>query len=317
MNQRKRMSGRLLLAVCVAVCWPAAGPAQTAEQSYRLGSGDVLQLTVPQQPDLSLEFTVGTDGTASIGRLGAVPLAGLTVSEAQDLIRQRLRLFDPSIGEASLTVVEHNALRVFVLGAVANPGIHTFVEEPTLWDAIRAAGGPLDTANLTVVRCIHQQGTVMRSQSYDLSAIFSGQATMPDIRLGSGDTVVIPLSEGAAVVPPEVGVQVFGGVGTPATVPISEPTRLLTLIMLAGTPVESSRLDEVWWVHREGQGQYRSTRVNLSLFLKEGSLAGNPLVYPGDTVQVTYRGSSWFRDLLSYAGSMAAIFLAIDRISRD
>ncbi len=41
-------------------------------------------------------------------------------------------------------------------------------------------------------------------------------------------------------------------------------------------------------MHHDG-GQIQSTLVNLELYLKEGDPAGNPLIYPGDTLKVTYQ----------------------------
>ncbi len=251
MMQRKRSMGRALLLVSLLMLTPTLAQAQGGIQDYRLGIGDVLQLNVPQQTDLNEDLTIRADGTAIIGLVGAVPLAGLSLLEAEDLVRQRLRLFDPNIGDVSLSITEFNALRVFVLGAVVTPGSHTFNESPTLWEAIRAAGGPTATANLSVVRYVHQQGSVARTQTFDLSTILTGVGDLPDIRLGSGDTIVIPVSDGQIVVPPEVGVQIFGSVASPGTVPISEPTRLVTMLMLAGAPTDASKLlfrgrDEGW-----------------------------------------------------------------------
>jgi protein involved in polysaccharide export with SLBB domain len=120
-------------------------------------------------------------------------------------------------------------------------------------------------------------------------------------------------------VPSEVGVQVFGAVGAPSIVAIPEPTRLITVLMQAGTPQSTAALDKVWWVHREEAGRYRSTRVNLQLYLEEGSLAGNPLVYPGDTIRVPVEKPGWFGRfwpaLLGTAGTAAAIIYAIDRVN--
>jgi hypothetical protein len=59
--------------------------------------------------------------------------------------------------------------------------------------------------------------------------------------------------------------------------------------------VKDGALSDVRWVHAEGGNQYRAARVNLDLFLRQGSLAGNPLVHPGDTVEVPLRGEGIFR----------------------
>lgn len=305
--------GVLLFGWSLGTCY-----AQPREQEYQLGVGDILQLNVLQQPGLDRTLTIRPDGNAVIPRVGEVQLESLTLLEAEELVRQRLRLFDPSIGDVSLTVTEYNALRIYVLGEVSSPGSYTFNSPPGLWDVIRAAGGPSGGANLSVVRVIHQVDGTTTTETYDASPLVSGQGIMPAIRLHSGDTVVVSGGEGGIMVPADIGVQVIGAVGVPQTVALSEPTRLLSVLMMAGTPLETGELHKVWWVHREGQSSYRSTRVNVKLFLEEGSLAGNPLVYPGDTIRVPQRGLGWFREflpfVLSTATAASAILLTIDRL---
>jgi protein involved in polysaccharide export with SLBB domain len=302
----------------LAMTWQMPLHAQPQEP-YKLGVGDVLQLNVLQQPELDATLTIRPDGTAVIARVGSVELGGLTAQQAEELVHQRLRLFAPNIGDISLTVIEYNALRVYVLGAVAAPGTYTFTTPPTLWDAVRAAGGPTDVANLAAVRLISQRTGMAQTETYDLSALLAGHGSMPDIRLRTGDTIVIPTSEGVPQVPESIGVQVFGSVETPGTISISEPTRLVTVLMRAGSPSIDSQLGEVLWVHREGHAQYRATKVNVDLFLKEGSLAGNPLVYPGDTIRVPQRSAGWLREafpiLLTTLTTTAALIIAVDRIN--
>jgi protein involved in polysaccharide export with SLBB domain len=307
----------LIVFFCVGSEWAQAQPRTDSE--YHLGAGDVLQLNVLQRPELDRTLTIRADGTAIIPHIGLLPVAGLTPAEAEELIRQRLHLYDPNLGDISVTVTDYNALRIFVLGAVVNPGSYTFTTTPTIWDVIRAAGGPSEGANLRIARVIRQRDGAAHTETHDLSPLLSGSGTLPDIQLNPGDTLVILPSDGVALVPADIGVQVFGSVGIPGTVAISEPTRLVTVLMQAGTPLEDGDLEHVWWVHREDQSQYRSTRVNVRLFLEEGSLAGNPLIYPGDTIRLPGHRRGWIREnlpmFLSSLTATAAILLAIDRLN--
>jgi polysaccharide export outer membrane protein len=296
--------------------------AQGEDEEYRLGGGDVLQLNLLEQPELDRTITIRPDGTVILPRIGSVALGGLTPAEAEELVNQRLRLYDPDLGEVSLTVLEYNAIRIYVMGAVTTPGSYTFTTPPTLWEVIRAAGGPLDTANLTLVRVVRPQEGGPHTEAYDLTALNTGQGDLPHIQLHPGDTVVVPGGEGLVPqIPAEVGVQVFGQVGVPGTVRITEPERLLTVLMMAGTPLVEAKLNEVWWVHQTDVSNYRSTRVNVKLFLEEGSLAGNPLVYPGDTIRVPTDEPGWFMRFLpvflGIVGTVVAIMYTYDRITRE
>jgi len=316
---RKIVCKIIIFALIFHQTTPCLAQLEFSTEDYMIGVGDVLQLNVLQEPELDGSLTVRPDGTVAIPRVGAVGVADLTVSEAEEIIRQKLRLFDPSINDVSLTVTEYNALRIYVLGAVATPGPHTFTSSPTLWDAIRVAGGPLDSANLNLVRLVRQLDGITEMSTYNLSAVRTGQGDLPDVVLGPGDTVFVPVREGAAQVPADIGVQVFGNVVTPSTVHLTEPTRLLTILMMAGSPLVDSKLDEVWWVHRESNNQYLANRVNLELYLEKGSLAGNPLVYPGDTIHVPQRKPSQFLAaigvFLGIALTVSTLALTINRIN--
>jgi polysaccharide export outer membrane protein len=313
-----RLANRSLAAIFMLVALAQVeAAAQEQQESYQLGPGDVLQLNVLQRPDLDRTLTLRPDGTVIVPSVGPVQVSGLTVGQAEEMIRQRLRLYDPTITGVSVTVTEYNALRIYVLGAVNQPGSYTFSHPPNLWDVIRTAGGPREGANLSVARVIRRVEGTTQTQTYDLSPLLTGSGDLPDIPLQAGDTVVIPSREETPTLPAAEGVQVFGSVGTPQTVPISQPTRLMTLLMMAGTPLQDAKLKEIWWVHHETDENFRAHRINMELFTEKGNLAGNPLVYPGDTVRVPASRPGWLRAnlpiVLSTLTSTAAILLAISR----
>ena len=192
---------------------------------YRLGTGDVLSLNVLASPELDGELTVQPDSTVFIPLVGELAIGGLTVAEAERLIQQRLRLYDPDVNTVALTVTEYNALQVYVLGAVSNPGPHNFTAPPTLWDVLRAVGGPAPGANLALARIVSSEDGRPVTRAVNLSGWMTG-GDIPDITLRSGDTLIIPAAaDGAAVgADPLTGVQIFGGVATPTTIAITTPT---------------------------------------------------------------------------------------------
>lgn len=287
MTSPRAVTSMVLVALILLQQVTPAFAQDSGSSPYRLGIGDILLVEVPQDEQLGGSFTVLADGTISLKRVGSLAVAGLTLAEAVESIRHRLRLYNPDVDDVTVTISEYNALSIYVLGAVQSPGTYSFDESPTIWEAIRAAGGPTPEANLNVVRVISQLDTAQQTDTYDLSAVFTGQGSLPTRHLGPGTSVIVPLVQGAAQVPASQGVQVIGSVAIPSTVHITEPTRLLTVLMRAGSPLEESKLDQIWWVHKgAGGSDYQANRVNLKLFLEEGSLAGNPLVYPGDSLRV-------------------------------
>jgi len=290
---------------------------------YKIGQGDVLRLNVPQQPELDGELTVQADGSVYVPQLGKVMVAGLTLGEAEELLGQRLRLYNPGISQVVLGVVEYNALRIFALGAVATPGSYTFEAPPTLWEVLRAAGGPAENASLASCRVISVQDGRPVSRTVNLTGYLTGE-DFPRILLQGGDTLVVPtVADGTVGVPPARGVPAFGGVGQPTTVPIEGPTEMLSVLMLAGAPIETAEIHKIDWVHRGGelnrQGPNVPTRVNMRQFLEKGLPSGNPVVHPGDVIYLPQYRESWLQRslplFLALVSTATTVLLAYDTLS--
>ncbi len=321
----RRLGALTGVLLCVgALCVAAVTSAQEAGATtalYRVAPGDVLRLNVPQQPALDRELTVSADGIVYLPQIGEVSLRGLSLRDARELLGRRLQLFNPAITEVVLAVIEYSGLRVFVLGAVNSVGSYTFESPPTLWEVLRAAGGPSSNANLAACRVISIQDGRPVSRTVNLTGYLTGE-TFPTELLQGGDTLVVPtVADGIVGVPASRGVQVFGGVGTPTTVPLEQPTELLTVLMLAGAPLETAEMHKINWVHRGAgtPGTDLAIRVNMREFLQKGDSAGNPVIYPGDIVYLpTYR-EGWFRRnlplILSSLTGVTTFWLAYDRLN--
>ena len=318
----RRLTGVVMLMLAVMMPMQSLAQVVSSSESVRLAPGDVIQISVPGRPDLSSTFALDASGKVQIPQVGDVALQGLTSSEAEFVLRQRLRLFDPSIDkiEINLQSTRDDGTTYFIIGAVVRPGEYTFAFVPTFWDLLRAAGGPSNNANLRQVRHIREEDGRTQVSQLDLSSLLEG-GEVPDISLKPGDTLVLPaLLEGISAVPSTRGVKVFGAVNVPTVVDISEPTPMLDVLMLAGAPSASSELEEIWWLHNVGD--VPQTRiVDMHEYLRWGDPMGNPLVYPGDTVRVEYFQESWFRRtlplILGTLVSAATLYLLWDRIEND
>ena len=82
----------------------AAAPGCRGADEYRLGAGDVVRITVYQNPDLTLETRVTEAGVVSYPLLGSVRLGGLTVTAGREADRRRpaqRQLRQAAAGDAS------------------------------------------------------------------------------------------------------------------------------------------------------------------------------------------------------------------------
>jgi protein involved in polysaccharide export with SLBB domain len=282
-----------------------------------LKAGDILKLLVPGRPDLDAEMVIDANGRAEIPQVGEVALAGLTVSEANLFIKQKLRLFHPNIDALRLEVRSASATKIYVIGQVSRPGVQSFEHIPSVWDVLRSAGGPAETADLRGARVIREDGELPQVFPVDLSGIMDGRS-IPRLVLRNGDTLVVPaLLEGTSGVPSAEGVKVFGGVQVSTIVPIQDPMPMLDVLMLAGAPSENADMKKIYWVH-EQDGHTVSTQVNLLLYLRDGYAIGNPTVYPGDTLHVKVQKDNWFwryvPPIMGIVAGVLAILLTYDRL---
>ncbi len=285
-----------------------------------LKPGDTIRLTVPGRPELDREVTLDSTGHAAIEPVGKVLLGGLNSSDATLLLKQKLRLFYPTLDVLRIDVGRAGAVRIYVLGSVSQRGVLNFETTPTLWDVMRAIGGPSDTANLRDARIIREVDGQPEVHPVNLTGMMDGRS-VPAFPMQDGDTLVIPaLAEGIPAGDTQAGVKVFGSVGVPTIVPLEEGTPLMDVLMLAGAPTAEAQTKKIHWIHNDGV-RTRATVVDLQRFLLEGDEAGNPLIYPGDTINVEFNRPNWVRQnvpfVLGSVAAVATIWLAYDRIVNE
>lgn len=160
--------------------------------SYRLGSGDVIRITVFQNPDLALETRVSESGTITYPLIGSVSLGGLTLEAAEKLIAKGLK--DGGYVQApqvNIGLTQVRGSQVSVLGQVNRPGrfpLETF--NTRLSDVLAMAGGIAATGSDKVVITGTREGKSFR-QEVDFPAIFSGSNNQQDMFIAGGDVVYV------------------------------------------------------------------------------------------------------------------------------
>lgn len=316
-NPLFRWTGRL--ALIIMLIQPGLAMAQDSDNQRRLRPGDEIAVMVPGRPDLDGVLTLDAGGRVTIDPVGEVSLGDLTTEEAAQVLRRNLRLFYPNLDNLAVQLRADSQVVMYAIGAFRSAGHYEFTSVPTVWELVRAAGGPSDDADLRNSRVVRQTDGATTVFDLDLSALMTGDE-LPIFELRNGDSLAIPgaAGEGGPTVRGHDGVQVFGGVVEPTVVPISEPTLLVDLLMRAGSPSDTSDLKKVWWVHQTG-GAYVSSKVDVRLFLEEGDPAGNPLVYPGDTIEVGISERSWLQQnlplILGTIATAATVVLAWNTVN--
>jgi protein involved in polysaccharide export with SLBB domain len=166
-----------------------AALASTGE--YRLSPGDRIDLQIYRETEISGAFGVTEAGAVRHPLCGAVPVAGLTVAEAEEKFESILGeryLVNPRV---TIAVVSASSEHVVVLGEVAKPGMHDipFGGSLTLLQAIAAAGGFSDLASVNRVT-VHRQGNPDGAIRVRVSRLIDGDEQ--DLVLGPNDVIMVP-----------------------------------------------------------------------------------------------------------------------------
>ena len=117
----------------------------------RLGSGDLVEVSVYNVPEMETKTRVSSGGDIYLPLIDYVHVDGLTVDEAESVIEKRLEKGDYVKGpHVQIFVQEYASAGANVMGEVNRPGIYPVLGEQTLLTVISAAGGFTDRAGTSV-----------------------------------------------------------------------------------------------------------------------------------------------------------------------
>jgi polysaccharide export outer membrane protein len=206
-------------------------------KEYTISPNDVLEVTVYQEPDLSVTLRVSQDGSVNYPLLGKIQAAGFTERQLEKIITDLLEkdyLVNPQV---NLLIKEY--AKISLLGQVRNPGSYEMKESLTLTQAIALAGGYSEKADINKVKVIRAKDNKKETILVNISDIMNKEA--PDIMLEANDVIVIE----------EYGqLSIIGQVRKPGSFVMKESLTLTQAIALAGGFTETANLISVKIIRR-------------------------------------------------------------------
>lgn len=196
-----------------------------APKPYTIGSGDIVNIVVWDHPQLTLTssgndvagnpssvgngYNVNVDGRIQFPYVGEIKLAGLTESQAREVLVKALSkiIKDPNV---TLRIQSYRSGRVYIDGEVRSPGLQVINDIPmTLPEAISRAGGYTPLADRSAIAITRQGVTTMVS----IPQLTAQGINPAQILLMGGDLVRVMSSE-------ESKVFVLGEVLRPSSQPL-------------------------------------------------------------------------------------------------
>ncbi|HJS15177.1 MAG TPA: SLBB domain-containing protein, partial [Rheinheimera sp.] len=191
-------------------------------ENYRLGPDDILLLQLFGKQNSSNELIVGRDGSVNLPEIGPVNVSGLSVSQASDVIANKVR--EAMIGvDAAITMGKLRTINIFVAGEAKTPGMFAVSALTTVTQSLYLAGGVSDIGSLRDIQVKRGGTTVGRFDLYDL--LLRGDSS-GDIQLQHGDVVF--------VAPMKATVQVTGEIKRAAIYEVKSGETIDTLLSMAG-----------------------------------------------------------------------------------
>jgi polysaccharide export outer membrane protein len=162
-----------------------------AEKPYHIGPGDVLEISVWKDPELSKQLVVPPDGNISFPLIGSINVTHLTVPDLKKAVAQKLSEFIP---DATVTVIliEINNLKAYVIGKVNNPGEFPIDMETNVMQILSKAGGLNPFASRGSIKILRQTSNKIVKIPFDYGQVEKGKNLEQNIILRTGDVIVVP-----------------------------------------------------------------------------------------------------------------------------
>jgi polysaccharide export outer membrane protein len=165
-------------------------PTSVAGPDYKIGSDDMLHVSVWKEPDLTETLPVRPDGKISLPLLNDVQAAGLTPSQLADSISTKLKKYmsDPRV---TVIVTAMNSQKIYVLGEVSHTGTMVLQPNMTVLQALASAGFT-QFANTKGIYVLRTENGKQQKIPVNYKALLKGASIDQNLVLKPGDTIVVP-----------------------------------------------------------------------------------------------------------------------------
>jgi polysaccharide biosynthesis/export protein len=166
---------------------------------YRIGPGDVLELVVWKEADLTRDVAVRADGKATVPLIGDIEATGRTSSQLASEITKALTRF-VSAPQVTVSVKVAQSARFYVLGQVAKPGDFPLTGRTTVIQGLALAGGFKEFAHTESIVIVRQDRGVSLPKGRPSESLIQvnykkledGKDLSQNVVLRPGDTILVP-----------------------------------------------------------------------------------------------------------------------------
>jgi polysaccharide biosynthesis/export protein len=232
----------------------AAGAAQAAND-YALSTGDLVRITVYDQPDLTTETRVSESGAVLFPLVGSMNVNGLTASEASTRIAKALQTGGfVKNAQVNLVVLEFKGQEVSVLGLVNRPGKFPLQKASRITDVLALAGGTQPAAADTLVLISEKEGKTERKE-INLMALFAEGGDSLNSKVANNDILYVPR---------EPRFYIYGEVQRPGAFRLEQDMTLVQALSVGGGLTQRGTQKGIKILRRNADGSLQTLTGQLS-----------------------------------------------------
>ncbi|MBF0413337.1 MAG: polysaccharide biosynthesis/export family protein [Desulfamplus sp.] len=184
----------VVLSFIVALKSPAFAGSESVNaviEDYRIGTGDILDISVWKDPALTKQVIVLPDGKIHFPLVGELIAEGRSVAQLKDELESKIRVYMPD-PVLSVSVTHVNSMLLYVIGKVNKPGHFILNSRINVLQALSMAGGLNPFAEEKKIRIYRQQNGKTIQFPFNYKDVADGANLSQNILLQRGDVIVVP-----------------------------------------------------------------------------------------------------------------------------
>ena len=162
-----------------------------ADNFYIIGPGDVLEISVWNEPDLSKKLVVPPDGVISFPLINPIKVTNLTITALKKAVTKKISEYIP---DATVTVMllSINSMKAYVIGKVKKAGEYSITLETSVLQILAKAGGLTPFASDGNIKILRKKNNKVTNIPFDYGEVEKGKNLEQNIVLKAGDVVLVP-----------------------------------------------------------------------------------------------------------------------------
>ena len=159
-------------------------------EEYKIAKGDVLEINVWKEKELTRTVIVRNDGKISMPLVDDVQAAGKNPIHLKNQIKDKLAEYIES-PVVTVIVAAQKGQQFFVIGEVVNIGAYPLGQDLTVVQALALTGGFTEWADRDDIVILRREDGHEKRINIDYEDIVSGQTPQQNILLQANDTLIV------------------------------------------------------------------------------------------------------------------------------